>query len=163
MDISGWVLANQICENKSRSLWNEVIKIKHHETAVTSCIDGICDPLGISNIFKNKYETLYQCNNSDKTLMDMILKSVKARITRESYGYYMVTVKDVSEAIKCLNKGKSDGDSGLKTDHLIHAPVQIHVLISFLFSSMLLHGYMPGEYLKSKIIPIPKDNKLDLN
>ena len=75
----------------------------------------------------------------------------------------MVTVKDVSEAIKCLNKGKSDGDSGLKTDHLIYAPVRIHVLISFLFSSMLLHGYMPGEYLKSNIIPIPKDNKMDLS
>ena len=76
-------MANQICENKSRSLWNEVKKIKRYETTVTSCIDGICDPLGISNVFKNKYETLYQCNNSDKTLMDMILKSVKARITRD--------------------------------------------------------------------------------
>ena len=48
--------------------------------------------------------------------MEIILKSVKARITkiinhRERYGYDLVTVRDVSEAIKGPNKGKSDGDS----------------------------------------------------
>ena len=71
--------------------------------------------------------------------MDIILKSVKARIAnhRKCYGYYMVTARDVSEAITGHNKRKSDGDSGLKSDHLIRASVRIHVIISFLFSSVL--------------------------
>jgi hypothetical protein len=50
-----------------------------------------------------------------------------------------VTVNDVSSAIYKLNSGKSDGNGGLCTDHFKNSCGDLHVYLSFLFSSMLLH------------------------
>ena len=49
------------------------------------------------------------------------------------------------------------------SDNIIFASQRSNVYISLLFSSMIRHGYMPGEMLKSVIIPIPKDMKGDLS
>ena len=47
---------------------------------------------------------------------------------------------------------------GLHTDHIINAPVSCYVILSLLFSSMLVYGYVPDELLRSTIVPIPKNN-----
>ena len=71
----------------------------------------------------------------------------------------MVTVYIVKEAISILNKGKSDRLLGLQTGHLIHSPTICHAYLSFLYSSMLVHGYLPDDILHSIIVPIPKNTK----
>ena len=46
-------------------------------------------------------------------------------------------------------------DSSLK--HLIHGGNQLHVVLSRLFNTMLIHGYTPSTLLKSNILSISKD------
>ena len=45
----------------------------------------------------------------------------------------------------------------VQTDHVIYSSKRCQVLISFLFSCMLTHGYTPDDMLLSSFIPIPKD------
>ena len=68
----------------------------------------------------------------------------------------------ISHCIKQLKKGKSDGSCGFKSDHLINGGPRLHVLLSVLFNSMLIHGYNARDLIVSSIISIPKDMKSSL-
>ena len=57
---------------------------------------------------------------------------------------------------KKLKSGKDDGDMSFKSDHLIHGGHQLHVLLSMLFNTMLIHGYTPSVLLKSTICQFQK-------
>ena len=43
--------------------------------------------------------------------------------------------------------------------HLIHGGHQLHVVLSTLFNTMLIHGYTPSVLFKSTILSIQKDYK----
>ena len=70
---------------------------------------------------------------------------------------YVITVKQVNDGIESLAKGKSDGDTGMLTDNILNSPQICSVMLSLLFSSMMIHGYLPDELSKSVIVPIPKN------
>ena len=42
------------------------------------------------------------------------------------------------------------------TDHIINGNNRLYVLLSILFSAMLLHGYCPKALMFGTMIPIPK-------
>ena len=44
-------------------------------------------------------------------------------------------------AVCKLKPGKGDGDIGLSSDYFLHACNELHVHISLLFSSLLVHGF----------------------
>ena len=41
--------------------------------------------------------------------------------------------------MKLLNKGKSDGNLGLNSNHLINGGNKLYVLVSLLFNAMIVH------------------------
>ena len=71
----------------------------------------------------------------------------------------VITHKIIKICSKKLKPGKDDGDMSFKLDHLIHGDHQMHVVLSMLFNTMLVHGYTPSVLLKSTILSIPKDDK----
>ena len=81
---------------------------------------------------------------------------------RSSPTDYVIAVKQVNDGIESLAKGKSDGDTGMLTDNIVNSPQICSVMLSLLFSSMLIHGYLPDELSKSVIVPIPKNVKESL-
>ena len=68
----------------------------------------------------------------------------------------------IIKSIKKLNAGKSDGNLGFDSDHIIHACNRLHIMISMLFNMMLCHGHTPSDLLAATIISIPKDAKASL-
>ena len=93
----------------------------------------------IMGVFKEKFQYVYNCNPTEPELLANIENEINRRVRYSSKkNVTMVTVQIVKEAIFILNKGKSDGLLGLKTDHLIHSPTICHVYLSFLYSSMLV-------------------------
>ena len=55
--------------------------------------------------------------------------------------------------------GKSDGEEGLSSDHIINGPRLLYVLLTMVFNSMLIHGVSPKSMLVGTMIPIPKDRR----
>ena len=56
-----------------------------------------------------------------------------------------------------MKLNKNDGGLGLWSNHLMHGPPRLHILLSLLFTSMLKHGHVPHEFKVSTLLPIPKD------
>ncbi len=69
---------------------------------------------------------------------------------------------DVVKAINHLIYGKSDGEEGLWSDHLIHGTHNLYMMLTLLFNMMLVHGIGPKSMLLGTIVPIPKNMKKSL-
>ena len=65
------------------------------------------------------------------------------------------------DALKNIKCGKSSGIDGISAEHFIFAHSRIHVLLSLLFSAFITHGYLPGMFMKTAIVPIIKNKSGD--
>ena len=63
--------------------------------------------------------------------------------------------------MKSAKLGKACGHDGLAAEHVIFADGSICVYLSMLYTSMLSHGYLPEEFMKSFIVPLIK-TRLDI-
>ena len=66
---------------------------------------------------------------------------------------------DILESIKKLKRGKAYGPDMLASEHFIHADKKISVLLTLVFNSMMLHGYLPSKIMDTILILIVKDKK----
>ena len=53
----------------------------------------------------------------------------------------MISVDEFIEDVQRLKLGKSDGEEGLNSNHIIHGPKILFVLLAFIFNSMLVCGF----------------------
>ena len=83
-----------------------------------------------------------------------------------------VSVSDVLDSLKAVKLGKAAGIDGLSAEHFVcaHIGISVHFihyhyyhyhLLSLLFTSMLSHGHMPAELMKTAIVPILKNRQGD--
>ncbi len=56
----------------------------------------------------------------------------------------------------CCKSGKSSGEEGLNSDHLINAPHRLIVILCQIFNIMIVHGMCSKSKLIGTMIPIPK-------
>ena len=69
-----------------------------------------------------------------------------------------MNILDAWKNIKC---GKSSGIGGISAKHFVFAHGCIHVLLSLLFSAFITHGYLPGMFMKTAIVPNIKNKTGD--
>ena len=69
---------------------------------------------------------------------------------------HKVSKNDVSMAVKRLKSDKSDVEGRVLSNNYIHGTDHLFMYLSFLFSSMINHGYAPATFLQSNMVPIPK-------
>ncbi len=69
----------------------------------------------------------------------------------------LVQVSEIAVAIKDLPNGKSPGHDGLSCEHFKHASHRLSVLLSCLFSGMLIHGHMPNDMMLTLLVPVVKN------
>ena len=70
---------------------------------------------------------------------------------------FTISVADVKEAISKLKHGKASGCDHLSAEHFLYADPSICVLLSILFTSMLVHGHLPTKVMDTMIIPLIKN------
>ena len=110
-------MAEALSRNNYRDLWKEIKKIKGRNKNCSRCIDSQSDDSEICNIFKNKYENLYNCVPYNKQELDEIKKEIDDELDPQMDCDFMIHFNEVKEAIGGLKPGKSDGEEGLVSDH----------------------------------------------
>ena len=150
-------MAQYISENNTRDLWCELRKLKPSSTVIASVIDGKSNNDDIADLFRQKYESLFNSVLTLKADIHNISKKLQVKVKNEPT--ISISVEDVQRAIKKLHRGKSDGSRGFTSDHLLHCSVACISAISSMMNSILSHGYCPTVFLESYIISIPKNNK----
>ena len=58
----------------------------------------------------------------------------------------IVNVKEIQDIIYSMPVGKAPGYDSVSNEHFKYANEKLHVLMSLLYSSMLIHGFFTGCY-----------------
>ena len=56
----------------------------------------------------------------------------------------IVNVKEIQDIIHAMPVGKAPGYDSVSNEHFKYANEKLHVLMSLLYSSMLIHGFFTG-------------------
>ena len=72
------------------------------------------------------------------------------------------TVTEITKSIESLKTGKANGPDGLSAEHFKLCGNRLAVLLSFVFTSMSSHCFIPENFQKSVIIPLVKDKTGDI-
>ena len=151
-------MATAILQSNHSDLWKEVKKTKGRGNIVAASIDGLSDENDIAELFSKKCSELYKSAPFDHTEIHHIVKEIDARLVGENCIYEM-ELTDVKTAIAHLKWGKSDGEEGLNSDHIIYGSVLLQKYSTFVFNAMISHGLSPDCMLNGTMIPIPKGKR----
>lgn len=147
-------MAEAIADNRTRDLFKEAKKIKGRCKFNPSNIDGASGDDDISSLFCNKYSNLYNSVPYDDNEMQNISAEINCRLSNSES--YVLSVNDVIKAVDKLKLGKSDGEEGLNSDHIVHGPHYLNVLLTIVFNCMLVHGVCPQSMINGTMVPIVK-------
>ncbi len=71
-------------------------------------------------------------------------------------------VNDVIKAIDRLKLGKSGGEKGLNSDHIINGPHLLIFLLTDVFNCMLIYGICPDNMISEIMVPNPTGKRKSL-
>ena len=155
-----------IKDNKQKNLWYEVNKLKGRKKSLPVMVDGVKGEDNIANIFADKYKHLYTSVSFDKAKILDIGKDLDGKINKfssENVQNSFFSIEEVKCALKQISYGKSDGQTGLFSDHILHGTDELYDLFCDLFNAMLVHCMTPKDMLKSTMIPIVKNKRAQCN
>ena len=154
-------LGNYMANNKVKNFWNEIKKMKGHVNNLPMSVDGVSGESNIANLFSGKYIKLFSSVPYDNNVMFDLKQQVEKNVQNycihgKCYNCHCITVNDINESIKQLKHGKSDGNKGFDSSHVINASKRLSVYLCLLFNVIMKFNYFPGDILVSTIVPIPK-------
>ena len=113
---------------------------------------------------------LYSSVPSEPTCLSELLMRIDTSVRNVCQHNYFciqhchfVNSTQISDVIKRLRFGKSDGIDNLYSDNFKHGTGYFFHCISVVINCMLCHGYAPTSFLHAAVIPIPKNDKLNLS
>ena len=148
-----------------REFWDKVKRINSAKSTLPTSVDDAADSDSIAELFAQKYERVFQSVATSEEEMHALTTRIASAVLSD--GIYaapqVLTSDDVTRAVKMLKVGKSDGKGEFYSDHLKHSGPCLHMALSVLFNSMLVHGYTPDALLSSFVVSIPKNLRASLS
>ena len=141
------------------NFWKNISLLNKSKSTLLNCINGTTGEGDIANLWKNHYSILLNSSEDDSS-KDFVYDNFK----NISFNQRMhVTVNEVLSLVHSLESGKSARLDGLSGECLKYADVILSVLLSFCFTCMFKHSYLPSAMLDSVIIPLVKNKCGDLS
>lgn len=145
-------LLDNLNDKNYKTFWAEVRKVNNHNLMSPSEIDGKSTDEDICQIFSEKYKLIFNrkqdLEKSTSRLPGLSYKTKVEILLRFSKD-------DVKEAIGRLNFGI--GFDMIHSNHLKFATELFIEFLAMLFTSFIVHGFMPIDILKGIITPLVKD------
>ena len=146
-------LAASLAANSSKIFWKNVKNYNANKLPRAKNIDNASNPTDICELWANHYSELFNCVKNDSKRHIVENKFREINYTAEM----AVSVSEVTEHIRTLQKGKAPGPDGLKAEALYFSSPRVAVLLSLLFTAMNVHGVLPPNMIFSQLSPIIKD------
>jgi len=156
-------VAEGFVDNCNIHFWSEIKKLKGNTCSRTNSVDGISGACNIANTFHEKYKHLYNIVSYDENEMSSLKCQAMNDILLQDQCGNDLLIGDVLYGIRQLKHGKTDGNTGHMTDHIIVGSDILSKHLHYLFNCMLNHGYAPHDFSLSTLIPIPKNTRKSLN
>jgi hypothetical protein len=147
-----------------RDFVSEIKKVKGSPSGLSTSVNGRHDTKEISEAFADEYKALYNSCTYPEHFFDDLMNDISKdiKMSQSSINDCHVRRCDIIHAVRKIKSDKADGVFDLVSDNLKYAPDELNDHLSRLYSSCLLHGFIPITLLLSTIIPIPKDRLGDL-
>ena len=159
-------MASGLKSKNLKKFWQEVNRLKGRKKTLPIMVDGTKGDVDIAEIFANKYKNLYTSVPYDKNVLNQVTSEVSQKLggfSVDKIQESLFTVSDIRAAVKHLSCGKSDGQVGLFSDHIIHGTDKLFYSITCLFNAMTVHGVTPKDMLSSVMLPIVKNKRVQSN
>ena len=158
-------MGEAISENNDRILWDEVRKMTKTNNKLPKRMDGATEPSDITNIFNNKYESLYNAVGYSINDLSRLSAEINTRIENGCKDNLninnhkpKINMKDVENALDSLKQDKKE-ENGLNSNHFRHGTKRLNIILALFFNSLLVHGIAPDELLLGTMIPLIKDTR----
>ena len=163
-------LSNSLLRDPSRDYWTEVKKIHPKKFTIQNRVYDKTGSVDIANAFADQYSMLYSSVPSEPTCLSELLMRIDTSVRNVCQHNYFciqhchfVNSTHISDVIKRLRFGKSDGIDNLYADNFKHGTGYFFHCISVVINCMLCHGYAPTSFLHAAVVPIHKNAKLNLS
>ena len=143
-------LAKKLSDCNVKEFWKEIRSMNNSNTPLPDVIDNVSGGSNILKLWQEHYSNLFN-----------ILKKCKYDssnyILQSSFQDILVTVDELKYAISKLELNKTCGLDLIYAEHIKYASDRVLPLLSLCFTSMFIHGFLPGTLLSVVLVPIVKD------
>ena len=154
-------MAECLLNNNTRDFFTEVKKVRRGGSKIPYSVDGAIGSGNIANAFAKKFKCVFNsvnyCDNDMKSLFSRVDEICEKR--SHEINECLFDFADIHDVIRHLKSGKSDGNMGLYSDHILHGTDLLFSHLTFLINAMIVHGNGPNDMCTGTIIPIPKGKR----
>ena len=167
-------LSKSMLRIKNKNYWKTARVERKNKFNCTNVVDGVKDDSQIANLFKDKYERLFNSVKNVESETELLKQNIhseaeiicnKSDTCRESKceHIHFISSADVSIAIKKLKSDKVNDNGLVYSNNFKNGTELLFQYLGILFTSMVHHGFCPPTFICAKIIPIPKGSKANLS
>ena len=125
---------------------------------------GDTDAQSIAKLFAAKYRDLYTSVPYNNVELKGMIEDVDQQLIQSGFETgCIINVSDVKSAVERLKAHKNDGDYCLPTNHIVNAPDNCSLHISWLSSAIIIHGCLRDSFTVNIVVPIPKDHNVNMS
>ena len=143
-------LAKKLSECNIKEFWKEIRSMNNSNTPLPEVIDGVAGASNIVKLWQEHYSNLF--NILKKCKYDSSNHNLKS-----SFQDILMTIDEIKYAISKLELNKTCGLDQIYAEHIKYASDKVLPLLSLCFTSMFIHGFLPGSLLSVVLVPIVKD------
>ena len=151
-------LARSLHCKDTTDFWKDVRGIKDSRVPLATKVGDAVGDGSITKLWQDHFSTLLNSVQNEGSKL-FVCESIDRDLHNEDT--IVITAPDVRERLKTIKLGKAAGLDGLAAEHFVFSYSIICVHLSLLFTSMLIHGYLPASLMKSAIVPILKNRQGD--
>ena len=116
-----------------------------------SNVGGASDVENVKNTWLHHYQSLLNSIPGSPVNINEYCSNVQLNVQM------IVNVKEIQDIIHAVPVGKAPGYDSVSNEHFKYVNEKLHVLMSLLYSSMLIHGFLPDTMMITNIAPIIKN------
>ena len=156
-------LHDLLMSKNSTSFWNTWKHKVCSTKDILPCIDGCYDDFKNCEAFKNYFASVCTVNSQDFDSRMRIEFRDRLATYSESTPINIINCDSFNStlirlSIAKLHAGKAAGIDNLQAEHLINAHPILHEILAKLFNLMLQCEYVPRDFGRGLLIPIPKES-----
>ena len=151
-------LARSLHCKDTTDFWKGVRGIKDSKVPLATKVGDAVGDANITKLWQDLFSALLNSVQNEGS-KPFVCESIDRDMHNEDT--IVITAPDVRECLKTIKLGKAAGLDGLAAEHFVFSHSIICVHLSLLFTSILIHGYLPASLMTSAIVPILKNRQGD--